>query len=167
MPQLMFDPYATLGISRRADTRQVRDAYRRLAQRYHPDRSDDKRATERMKGINRAWEILSSPSRRAQYDADVATQPTPSTGHWSAAPPRAARWAPPPSAWSSAGTTTIPRYQPQPASVDDDEGRSWPVILAALVLLLVVGPLLFGVLPVPFLGLFLLLAARWATRGIG
>lgn len=166
MRQPAFDPYATLGISRRADGRQVRDAYRRLAQRYHPDRSDDQGATDRMKRINRAWEILSSPARRARHDADVAASRVPSTGHWSAAPRRAARWAPPPTAWSSAETTTIPGYRPPPASVDD-EGRSWPMILAALVLLVVIGPLLFGVLPVPFLGLFLLLVARWATRGIG
>lgn len=66
MRELSFDPYATLGIPPRADTRQVRDAYHRLARQHHPDRSDDRRANERMQCINRAWAILSSPARRAR-----------------------------------------------------------------------------------------------------
>lgn len=164
MAQPTFDPYATLGISRGADARQVRDAYRRLAREHHPDRSADRRATERMQRINRAWEMLSNPAQRAQYDADVAAARTASTGHWSGAPRRtAAQWAPPPPAWS-AGTTTVPGYRPPPARSDVEDGRSGPGVLAALVLCLVLGPLLIGVAPLPVFGLFVLLAARFATR---
>jgi curved DNA-binding protein CbpA len=165
MRQLTFDPYATLGIRRDADARQVRDAYRRLARRHHPDLSDDRQATERMQRINTAWEILSSPARRAHYDADAEAPRAASAGHWAGTPPRTARWAPPPRAWS-AGQNGTPGYRTRSASNDDDEGRSWPVTLGLVIVLLVVGPLLFGVLPIPFFGLFVLLAAGWATRRI-
>ena len=58
-----------LGIPRRANERQVRQAYRRLAKRYHPDLHPDATASERMRRVNRAWEVLSSPAERAAYDA--------------------------------------------------------------------------------------------------
>ena len=88
--QRIADPYATLGVARGATPSQVRAAYRRLAKRYHPDVHADARATERMRRINEAWEILSSPARRAQHDATLAAQATvPGFGHWSGVPRRA------------------------------------------------------------------------------
>jgi curved DNA-binding protein CbpA len=159
--QLSFDPYATLGVGRNADARQIRSAYRRLAREHHPDLSGDSTTTERMQRINQAWEVLSNPARRAQYDAGVTPAPAPSTGHW-APPRRAAQWAPPPRAWS-AETAASAGYRPSPSVYDDDEGWSWGRIGIVAVLVLVVAPLLFAGVPVPFFGLFLLLAAGWAS----
>ena len=60
-----FDPYAVLGVPRTASSMQVARARRRLAKRYHPDLHPDAASMDRMQRINEAWEILSSPIRRA------------------------------------------------------------------------------------------------------
>ena len=161
MPAAAFDPYAILGLSPGANSRQVRDAYRRLARRYHPDRTDDPRATERMQAINRAWAILSDPSRRARVDAGTQPRAT-TTAHWSGARPAGARWAPPPAAWST-GTTSVPRYR-SPVNGLDDARPSWARLVAG-VLLLLIAPVLFIALPLPFFGLFLLLGFGLLGRG--
>ncbi len=88
--QRIADPNATLGVARGATTSQVRAAYRRLAKRYHPDLHADAKATERMRIINQAWEILSSPDRRAEYEASLDSQAAaPGFGHWAGVPRRA------------------------------------------------------------------------------
>ncbi|HSI59050.1 MAG TPA: DnaJ domain-containing protein, partial [Ideonella sp.] len=53
------DPYAELGVTRRASEREIKDAYRRLAARWHPDRNAHPRAAERMARINQAYRQLS------------------------------------------------------------------------------------------------------------
>jgi curved DNA-binding protein CbpA len=163
MTQRSFDPYRTLGIPREASARQVRDAYRRLARRHHPDVADDRQATERMQRINRAWQTLSSPDRRARYDTDLAATSS-RPGHWSGARRQAARWSAVPPSWS-AGTTTAYRYsQPPPAAYEDEGGPSLLRIVPVVLVLLVVSPILFGVAPIPLYGLLALLAAGWASR---
>jgi hypothetical protein len=65
--------YKTLGVARDAPPEAVRAAYRRRAQKYHPDRykgQGDADAT--MARINRAYEVLSHPEHRAKYDASIA-----------------------------------------------------------------------------------------------
>ncbi|MGF1537433.1 MAG: molecular chaperone DnaJ [Elainellaceae cyanobacterium] len=62
------DYYDTLGISRNADKDEVKQAYRRLARKYHPDVNKESGAEERFKEINRAYEVLSQPELRARYD---------------------------------------------------------------------------------------------------
>ena len=69
MTQPRSDPYADLGITRDASQQQVQEAYRRLAKRYHPDLHPDAAMNERMQRINQAWHVLSSPIRRARFDA--------------------------------------------------------------------------------------------------
>ena len=59
--------YATLGVRPEATAAEIRDAYRTLARRYHPDR--EPAATEKMAAINEAYRVLGEPSRRAVYDA--------------------------------------------------------------------------------------------------
>ncbi len=64
------DPYRVLDVQPSADLATIRASYRRLARRYHPDLAaevhpDDVR---RMSEINRAWEMLRDPDRRAAYD---------------------------------------------------------------------------------------------------
>lgn len=62
------DLYEILGVSRSADAEEIKRAYRRLARKYHPDVNKEPGAEEAFKEINRAYEILSDPQARANYD---------------------------------------------------------------------------------------------------
>lgn len=63
------DHYDVLGVAPGAPDEQIREAYRRLAFRYHPDRNRESRdAADRMKEINEAYAILSDPLKRRDYD---------------------------------------------------------------------------------------------------
>ncbi|OGN90620.1 MAG: molecular chaperone DnaJ [Chloroflexi bacterium RBG_13_48_17] len=63
------DYYAILGVSRTATDKEVKQAYRRLARKYHPDvNPGDKSAETRFKEINEAHEVLSDPEKRKKYD---------------------------------------------------------------------------------------------------
>ncbi|MBW4537735.1 MAG: molecular chaperone DnaJ [Myxacorys chilensis ATA2-1-KO14] len=62
------DFYEILGVSRDADKEDLKQAYRRLARKYHPDVNKEEGAEDRFKEINRAYEVLSEPETRAQYD---------------------------------------------------------------------------------------------------
>lgn len=61
--------YDILGISRKAPEREVRQAYRRLARKYHPDvNPGDREAERKFKEINEAYEVLSDEEKRRKYD---------------------------------------------------------------------------------------------------
>ncbi len=61
--------YEILGVSRQADGTAIKQAYRKLARQYHPDLNpDDRAAEERFKLLGEAYEVLSDPERRAQYE---------------------------------------------------------------------------------------------------
>ncbi|MFN4279163.1 molecular chaperone DnaJ [Thermosynechococcus sp.] len=62
------DFYEILGVSRSADAEEIKRAYRRLARKYHPDVNKEPGAEEKFKEINRAYEVLSDPQARANYD---------------------------------------------------------------------------------------------------
>lgn len=63
------DYYQILGVSRNAPPEEVKKAYRRLALKFHPDKNpDDPAAADQFKEINEAYEVLSSPERRLEYD---------------------------------------------------------------------------------------------------
>ncbi len=62
------DYYETLGVSRNANTEQIKRAFRKLAFQYHPDHNSDPEAEGRFKEINEAYEILSDAEKRASYD---------------------------------------------------------------------------------------------------
>lgn len=59
------DYYEILGVSRSASDAEIKKAYRKLALEHHPDRGGDQ---EKFKQINEAYQILSDPQKRAQYD---------------------------------------------------------------------------------------------------
>lgn len=64
-----IDYYESLGISRDATAKQIKEAYRTLAFRFHPDRSgNDPEGAEKMKQINEAYAVLSNLEKRRQYD---------------------------------------------------------------------------------------------------
>jgi curved DNA-binding protein len=64
------DYYKILGIEKTADLKQIKEAYRRLAFEYHPDRNKgDLHAVEKMKELNEAYAVLSDPEKRKRYDS--------------------------------------------------------------------------------------------------
>jgi curved DNA-binding protein CbpA len=62
------DPYKVLQVDSEADPEVIQAAYRRLAQKYHPDLARDPDAARRMVAINDAWAILRDPESRAALD---------------------------------------------------------------------------------------------------
>ena len=63
------DYYSVLGVERSADATTIKKAYRKLAQKYHPDKNpDDKQAEEQFKQVTEAYAVLSDNEKRQQYD---------------------------------------------------------------------------------------------------
>ena len=75
-PPVSFSPVATterdfyviLGVERSATDAEIKRAFRKLAQQWHPDVNTDPAAQERFKEINEAYQVLSDPERRPRYD---------------------------------------------------------------------------------------------------
>jgi DnaJ-class molecular chaperone len=65
----MADPYSILGVSKGADAKAIKAAYRTLAKELHPDKNkDNPKASERFSDVTRAYDLLSDTQKRAQYD---------------------------------------------------------------------------------------------------
>jgi curved DNA-binding protein CbpA len=130
-----IDAYKVLQVDPEAEDEVIQAAYRRLAQKYHPDVSGPDSA-QRMATINRAWEALRDPARRRAYDRErrsaartgepTATRPTETSGH----PPRSPNQG---STSHAAGSTTgayrtapggEPTRPPDTVSTDWTSGRS-------------------------------------------
>lgn len=63
--------YEILGVKPKSPVEDVRKAYRKLAREYHPDLNPDPKAHERMAILNEAFEVLSDPVRRMEYDSSI------------------------------------------------------------------------------------------------
>ena len=72
--QTTKDLYKLLGVSREASQDDIRKAHRKLVRKYHPDANPtDRSAEERFKEIQRAYEVLSDPQKRRDYDKGLRT----------------------------------------------------------------------------------------------
>ncbi len=63
------DYYKTLGVAKTASASEIKKAYRKLAVKYHPDKTEgDKVAEEKFKEVTEAYEVLKDPEKRKKYD---------------------------------------------------------------------------------------------------
>jgi hypothetical protein len=119
------DYYRILGVAPNAEGEQVRDAWRRLISYWHPDRTNHPAAEERAKELNRAYQILSNPASRADYDQWYRAQERiPSAGGNGSPQPRSAA-----EAWQATAATVaeqeerMPRgWRPPPPGYDHVPG---------------------------------------------
>jgi len=74
------DYYKILEVSKDASQEELKKSYRRLAMIYHPDRNEgDKKSEEKFKEIVEAYEVLSNPAKRAEFDSFFGKKTTSST----------------------------------------------------------------------------------------
>ena len=118
------DLYRLLQVDPEADVEIISAAYRKLAQRYHPDVTADPVAAARMAAINAAWEVLQDPAKRAAYDRERRFgSPPRSTHHGDTGSGTAARPATAPTeqgGWSPGG-----RASWSGASASTASGEKW------------------------------------------
>src|SRR5262249_62292480 len=63
------DYYSTLGVAKTATDKEIKQAFRKLARKHHPDvNPGDKSAESKFKEINEAYEVLGDPEKRKKYD---------------------------------------------------------------------------------------------------
>lgn len=62
------DYYEILGIGKNASEAEIKSAFRKLASQYHPDKNKESNASDKFKEVNEAYQVLSDPQKRKQYD---------------------------------------------------------------------------------------------------
>lgn len=63
-----MDPYNILGVEKTSSASEIKKAYRKIAQEFHPDKNTSPEAESKFKEASQAYEILSDPQKKAQYD---------------------------------------------------------------------------------------------------
>src|SRR5690349_17050904 len=86
------DYYSTLGVAKTATEKEIKQAFRKLARKFHPDvNPNDKTAENKFKEINEAYEVLGDPAKRKKYDElganwrmyeQAGAAPGPQQGGW-------------------------------------------------------------------------------------
>jgi curved DNA-binding protein CbpA len=125
------DPYKILQVDPEADPEVIQAAYRRLAQKYHPDVVPGPEAATRMVAINQAWAILRDPESRAALDEERARAARPPmTPAPSPSAPRSTRAAPGAESssgdWSSGRSSTGGGYDATTMGARDGFGAAGP-----------------------------------------
>jgi hypothetical protein len=117
----MRDYYLILQVRPDADAEVIAAAYRTLARKYHPDHFSGSDAGARMRELNKAYEILSDPSRRGEYDAARAPRPVPLVQ-------------PPPVRWAEAERGTVEQETAPPQSTRPARRRrsARPLVLSLM-----------------------------------
>ena len=137
----MATHYETLGVSPTSTTQEIRKAYLRRARALHPDRQLDRptvearKAEQAMQQVNVAWNVLSDPKKKADYDSGMR----PRSSHASARTVQTRR----PTAAQSQSTTEPENSQAR--SIDEEPGDGSVSIWASIPVLLVLG-LVLGIL---------------------
>jgi hypothetical protein len=84
------DPYRVLGLDTAASRQDIARAYRRAVHGAHPDtQPDDPQAIMRFQALTDAYDLLSDPGRRADYDRQHPAEPPDTIARWPGPPPRA------------------------------------------------------------------------------
>lgn len=73
--------YEVLGVSQSANKGEIKDAYRQLVKKYHPDLNPSSGAAEKIRAINEAYEVLSEFHSRKHYDGSISNEPYESIQH--------------------------------------------------------------------------------------
>lgn len=73
----MKNLYESLGLQENANETEIKKAYRSLSLKYHPDRNSGEEATSKFQEISAAYEILSDPQKKQQYDMGMGTEDIP------------------------------------------------------------------------------------------
>ncbi|HET7030721.1 MAG TPA: J domain-containing protein [Candidatus Limnocylindrales bacterium] len=119
------DPYKVLQVDSEAEDEVIQAAYRRLAQKYHPDVATGPEAAARMAAINVAWELLRDPARRAAFDLARRLQRH-AAERSGASSARPATNSPPAAGagWASGTSGSASPHGPERISGDWSSGRS-------------------------------------------
>jgi curved DNA-binding protein len=122
------DPYKVLQVDSEADPDVIQAAYRRLAQKYHPDLATDPGAAARMVAINQAWALLRDPESRATLDRErAARRAAPrSSGLAGAAPGSSAEPESTSADWSSGRSSRGSGYDPATMRAREGFGAAGP-----------------------------------------